>query len=80
MNLITDDSEDIFSTVKSTKRDMVIPKDSTVKVPCRVNFITTEVRTPVIFEPDEVSMWPTGLEMNESVHSLKSGSTSQVDI
>ena len=49
LNLISHDSEDIFSTVKSTKRDMVIPKGSTVKVPCRVNFITTEFMTPVIF-------------------------------
>ena len=25
-------------------------------------------------------MWPTGLKINESVHSLKKGSTSQIDI
>ena len=48
LNLISDDSEDIFSTVKGTKRDMVI-QGSTVKVPCRVNIITTEFRTYVIF-------------------------------
>ena len=35
---------------------------------------------PVLFEPDEQSQWPTGLEIYETLKTVKKGSVSQVDI
>ena len=35
---------------------------------------------PVLFEPDELSQWPTGLEIYETLKTVKKGSVSRIDI
>ena len=35
---------------------------------------------PVLFEPDELPRWPTGLEIYETLKTVKKGSVSRVDI
>ena len=66
--------------IKTGKRDIIIPKDSSFDISCRANTGYLEQNTPVIFEPHEDCQWPSGLELKESVLSLKQGSASRVRI
>ena len=67
-------TEDKLGSVKSSKRDFVIPKNKTVEVPCRANLSLNEKWTPVIFEPHVNPDVPDGLSVTEAVLHLKGGS------
>ena len=67
-------TEDKLGSVKTSKRDFVIPKNKTVEVPCRANLSLNEKRTPVIFEPHVNPDMPDGLCVTEAVLNLKGGS------
>ncbi len=45
-------------TIKSPKKDLVIPAKKTFKVNCRANTGPVEETTLVLFEPDELTPWP----------------------
>ena len=47
---------------------------------CRANTGPVLTNEPVLFEPDELSQWPTGLEIFETLKNIKKGSVSRVDI
>ena len=66
-------TEDKLGSVKTSKKDFVIPKNKTVEVPCRVNLSLNEKRTPVIFEPHVNPDVPDGLSVTEAVLNLKGG-------
>ena len=75
VNLIrTIATEDKLGSVKTSKRDFVIPKNKTVEVPCRANLCLTEKQTPVIFEPHVNPDVLDGLSVTEAVLNLKGGS------
>ena len=59
--------------VKTTKRDFVIQKNTTVDVSCRANTGYLERHTPMIFEPSLPSTLPSGLSVTESVLTMKKG-------
>ena len=59
--------------VKTTKRDFVIQKNTTVDVSCRANTGYLERHTPMIFEPSLPSTLPSGLSVTESVLTVKKG-------
>eukprot|EP00795_Rhopilema_esculentum_P009111 gene9111-16770_t len=61
--------------VKTTKKDFVIQKNTTIDVPCRANTSYLERHTPMIFEPSLPSMLPSGLSVTESVLTLKKGTS-----
>ena len=59
--------------VKTTKRDFVIQKNTTVDVSCRANTGYLERHIPMIFEPSLPSTLPSGLSVRESVLTVKKG-------
>ena len=68
-------------SVKTTKRDVVIPSGETVKITCRANTRSSRGnKISVLFEPDPEQSWPTGLETPESLTSIGGGSSSRVNI
>ena len=63
-----------LGSVKTSKKDCVIPKNKTVEVHCRANISMNEKRTPVIFEPHVNPDVADGLSATEAVLNLKGGS------
>ena len=57
INLIQAPSDDYICSIRTSKRDTVIPKGQVVNVSCRAN--TGPVS--VLFEPDEMPQWQPGL-------------------
>ena len=45
----------------------------TVRIQCRANTGAIHRRTPVLFEPDEVGQWSSGLTVLESLTTVKEG-------
>ena len=58
----------------------MIPKGETMNISCRVNHGPIASRTPVIFEPDELRPWPTGLVIPEKLLAVKQSKSSQIKI
>ena len=56
---------------KSSKKDYMIPKGETMNISCRVNHGPIASHTPVIFEPDELHPWPSGLVIPEKLLAVK---------
>ena len=67
-------------SVKTNKRDYVVPKKTSRIVSCRVNHDPIEKRTPVLFEPDELAPWPSGLIIQETLVALKSGKSNIIKV
>jgi len=80
INLIQAPDDDYLCSVWTPKRDTFIPRGQAVKVSCGANTGPVLTNLPVLFEPDELSQWPTGLEIHETLNTVKKGSVSQVDI
>ena len=80
VNFIQEAKEVELCSVKTTKRNVIIPKGETVKIPCRVNTGPVERRIPVLFEPEATAPWPSGLEVAESLLIIDRGKSSQVNI
>ncbi len=55
VNLTETSDSDFLCAVKSVKRDIVIPKGTTARVPCWANTGSVTTTMPVLFEPDEQS-------------------------
>ena len=51
-----------------------------MSISCRVNHGPIVNQTTVIFEPDELSLWPTGLFIPEKLLAIKPGKSSQIKI
>ena len=66
--------------VKSTKKSHIVPAGQTVRLPCRANTGPVHRKTPVIFEPDELAAWPSGLEVHESLTTVKEGDATILSI
>ena len=66
--------------VKVTKKDVVVPKNETMALSCSVSTGPTESRLPVLFEPDVESPWPSGLEVIETLVTLRGGTSSRIRI
>ena len=80
INLIQAPDDDYLCSVRTPKRDTVIPHGQAVRVSCTANTGPVFTNVPVLFEPDELSQWPTGLEIYETLKTVKKGSVSRVDI
>ena len=65
---------------KSCKKDYLVRHREATSISCRVNHGPIVTRTPVIFEPDELSPWPTGLVITEKLHAIKSCKSGQIEI
>ena len=80
VNFIQGLNQEELCSIKTTKRDITIPANHSQRVTCRANTEPVERATPVLFEPDEANPWPSGLEVSETLLSVKKGKSSQVDI
>ena len=80
VNFIQNASQEELCSVKTMKRDVIIPKRQTIKVACRVNTGPVDRSAPVLFEPDETNPWPTGLDVAETLLTVRKGKSSHVDI
>ena len=58
----------------------MFPKGETMNISCWVNHGPIACRTPVIFEPDELHSWPSGLVNPEKLLAVKQGKSSQIEI
>ena len=67
VNFIQTQEPSEICSLKSSKKDILIPSGKSVKVSCRANTGGLDKRTPVIFEPDEAAPWPDGLSIPETV-------------
>ena len=80
VNFIQGLNQEELCSIKTTKRDITIPANHSQRVTWRANTGPVERATPVLFEPDEANPWPSGLEVSETLLSVKKGKSSQVDI
>ena len=65
---------------RDSKEGVTIPAGMSVRIPCRANTGPVEVNTPVLFEPDEVHEWSDGLEVYETLTTVKKGYVSRVNV
>jgi hypothetical protein len=72
-NFVQSADSDYLCNVKVGKRDVVIPSGKQVNIQCRVNTGPICGTTPVLFEPDETMPWPSCLEINETLLTVKRG-------
>ena len=77
IELIVEEKTDELCTIKSPKRDVIIPAQRAIKVNCRANTGPVEETTPVFFEPDELGPWPDGLKVYETLTTITQGSMSK---
>ena len=79
-SLIRTTNSDELCLVKSTKKPHIVPARETVHLPCRANTGPIHRKTPVIFEPDELATWPSGLAVHESLTTLKEGNATILSV
>ena len=65
IELIQGTKADRLCTIKSSKRDVVIPAKRIIQVNCRANTGPVEEAMPVLFKPDELTPWPQGLAIHK---------------
>ena len=80
INFIRSDTTESLCTVRTSKRNIVIPKGQSIHVACRANTGPLERNSPVLFEPDEQAQWPSGLTIHESLTTIKQGKSSIIDV
>ena len=52
----------------------------TIRLPCRANTGPIHRKTPVMFKPDELATWPSGLEVHKSLTTIKEGDVTILSI
>ncbi|CAB4016615.1 Retrovirus-related Pol poly from transposon [Paramuricea clavata] len=80
INFVQSADSDYLCNVKTSKRDVVIPSGKQVNIQCRVNTGPICGTTPVLFEPDETMPWPSCLEINETLLTVKKGKTNFIEV
>ena len=73
-------SDTELCSVRSDENDAVVPKGTSVAISCRVNHGPIDKRTLVLFDPDELAPWPSGLIVQETLLSLKPGKSSRIKL
>ena len=80
VNFIQSRNQSDLCLIKTMKHDTIIPPRQSQSVTCRANTGPVERTTPVLFEPDESNPWPSGLEITETLLTVKKGKSSKVEI
>ena len=80
VNFIQSSNHSDLCLIKTTKHDTIIPPRQSQSVTCRANTGPVERTIPVSFEPDESNPWPSGLEITETLLTVKKGKLSKVEI
>ena len=79
VQVITSEPAKESATVKSRKKDIVIPRGQSVIVSCCAA-VGPVSKIPVPFELDPNHSWPSGLEIPETQVTVAGGSTCRVNI
>ena len=58
-------------TVKTSKNPLIIAKNSSSKITCRVNVEPMSKSTLFFFEPNDIETWPSGLDVSQELILLK---------
>ena len=80
VDLIQANENEQLGIAKSCEKDYLVRHGETMSISCRVNHGPIVTRTPFIFEPDELSPWPTGLVIPDKLLAIKPGKSSQIEI
>ena len=80
INLIESDKEDILSTVKSGKKEVLVKSRETINIPCHINTGYMERKTPVLFEKSSDGGFPSELELCDSLITLKRGNCARINV
>ncbi|XP_065068251.1 uncharacterized protein LOC135693652 [Rhopilema esculentum] len=80
VSFVDSKSTPIFSTVRTGKKSIIVPKGSTVKISYRSKVGLISRPTPMLFEPDNELSFPSGLEVHESLLTLKRENCDKVGI
>ena len=80
VNFIQSTSLDHICSLKTGRKDVVIPENHTVNADCRAYTGPVEKLTPVLFVPETLAEWPDGLEVTENLLNIKPGKTSRVKV
>eukprot|EP00794_Sanderia_malayensis_P011482 gene11482-12679_t len=81
INLIKESTEqDYVCSMKTPKRNMVIPKGSMLSIACRGNSKFIPMKIPALFEPNICASLPDGLKIAETLVALKKGKTQIIHI
>ena len=81
INIIKEATEkDFICKVKTSKKNIVIPKQSSLSVQCRGNGGFVPNSMLAMFEPEVDPSLPDGLQINETLVSLKNGTTQRLHI
>ena len=67
-------------SVKTNKHDSVIPGEGSAIISSRVNHGHLQKHTPVLFEPDELAPWPSGLIILETLLAFKPGNSNHIKV
>ena len=70
----------VLSTVRINKVGAVLKAGSTSTTSCKINSLTFEKSTPVLFEPESDEILPEGVSVSSSLLHLKKGRSSRIGI
>ena len=76
VNFLQSTSSGHICSLKTGRKDVIIPKNHTGNADCRANTGPVEKLTPVLFVSETLAEWPDGLEVTETLLSIKPGKTS----
>ena len=81
MAIMNDCNEnDYMCAVKTSKKDIVVPRRSTIPVKVRANTGYIARSVPAIFEPEMIGGIPDGLQLTEMLVTLKRGTTQMLQV
>ena len=69
-----------LSTVRVPKEGCTIKAGSVKTIPCKIDSIAVEKRTPVIFEPEDSELLPPGIELQSTIVYLKKGANTRISV
>ena len=72
--------DEFLSAVKSPEGTVTIPAKQKAMINCHTNSYTVEVKTPVIFEPEESDTLPPGLELSQMLLQISRGASNRVKL
>ena len=76
----TSEREQSLCAVKTNKNITVIPGSKSVIISCRANTGFLDSKTPVLFEPEQSDCVPQGLEIEQTVLTLRGGTSSNINV
>ena len=79
IDFINSVTRDELCPVKTRKNDVILSREQSVKISCRVNTGPLGKSTPVLFEADEHGQWPSGVEVPDTLLMVKGGKSSRVE-